>query len=198
LKPERVKGFEGGAEYAPLPGWKLGVTVFWNKLDNAITNVTIAPNTRQRQNVDAIRSTGVELEGQATFGEWRLAGSFTHINPKVRASGGAIALNGLRPAQTPRDQGSASIEWSRPGLARAGITARYIAKQFEDDQNSRGLRDALTFDAIVSVPFGKGFSAELRGENIANKRVEATIGADGTLERATPRTLWLALRYQMR
>ena len=197
LRPERVKGIEGGAEYAPLPGWKLAVTMFWNKLDNAITNVTIAPNTRQRQNVDAIRSTGMELEAQATFGEWRLAGSYTHINPKVRATGGAVALNGLRPAQTPRDQGSASIEWNRPGLARAGITARYIARQFEDDQNSRGLDDALTFDAIVSVPFGKGFSAELRGENIANKRVEATIGADGVIERATPRTLWVAVRYAM-
>ena len=39
------------------------------------------------------------------------------------ASGGAVALNGLRPAQTPRDQGSVSIEWNRPGMARAGVTA---------------------------------------------------------------------------
>lgn len=197
LKPERVKGIEGGAEYAPLPGWKLGVTIFWNKLDDAISNVTIAPNTRQRQNVDAIRSRGIELDALATFGEWRLSASFSHIDPRVRASGGAVGLNGLRPAQTPRDQGSASIEWSRPGLARAGVTARYVAKQFEDDQNSRGLRDALTFDALVAVPVGKGFTAELRGENLANKRVEATIGADGVIERATPRTLWVALKYAM-
>ena len=159
--------------------------------------MTIAPNTRQRQNVDAIRSRGIELDALATFGEWRLSASFSHIDPRVRASGGAVGLNGLRPAQTPRDQGSASIEWSRPGLARAGVTARYVAKQFEDDQNSRGLRDALTFDALVAVPVGKGFTAELRGENLANKRVEATIGADGVIERATPRTLWVALKYAM-
>ncbi len=159
--------------------------------------MTIAPNTRQRQNVDAIRSRGIEFDAQATYGEWRLAASFSHINPRVRASGGAVGLDGLRPAQTPRDQGSASVEWNRPGVARAGVTVRYIASQFEDDQNSRGLRDALTFDAIVGVPFGKGFTAELRGENIADKRVEATIGADGVIERATPRTLWVALRYAM-
>ncbi|MES2497627.1 MAG: TonB-dependent receptor [Pseudomonadota bacterium] len=196
LAPERVKGIEGGAEYAPLPGWRLGATVFWNRLDDAISNVTIAPNTRQRQNVTAIRSRGVEIDGMATLGEWRMTASYSHIDPTVRATGAALALDGLRPAQTPRDQASASVEWNRPGTARIGVTARYIASQFEDDQNSRALDDALTFDAVASMVLGRGFSAELRGENLANKRVEATVGADGTVERATPRTLWVALKYR--
>lgn len=196
LDPERLKGVEGGAEYAPLPGWRLGATIFWNRLDDAISNVTIAPNTRQRRNVDAIRSRGVEIDGLATLGEFRLAASYSHIDPRVRATGGALALDGLRPAQTPRDQGSASIEWNRPGAARLGVTARYIGRQYEDDQNSRRLADALTFDAVASVELGHGVTAEVRGENVTDKRVEATIGADGTVERATPRTLWLALRVR--
>jgi len=198
LEPERIKGIEAGAEYAPLPGWRLSATLFWNKLDDAISNVTTAPNTRQRRNVDAIRSRGIEIDALASFGEWRLQASYAHIDPRVRASGGAIALDGLRPAQTPRDQGSASLEWSRPGFARIGATVRYVASQFEDDQNSRSLAEAVTIDALVSVPVGAGFTAELRGENLADKRVEAAIGADGTVERATPRTLWASLRYQLR
>lgn len=195
LDPERVKGYEAGASYAPLPGWRASVTFFWNKLDDAIANVTIAPNTRQRQNVDAIRSQGVELEGVATLGEWSLTGSYSHIDPKVRASGAAAALSGLRPAQTPRDQGSLAFAWTRPETARVGVTARYIGRQFEDDQNSRSLDDALTFDAVASVDLARGFAVEARAENLANKRVEATVGADGVVERATPRTLWLALRF---
>ena len=198
LKPERVKGIEAGVEYAPLPGWRLAATIFSNRLEDAISNVTIAPNTRQRQNVDAIRSRGIEIDGMATLGEWRAIASYAHISPKVRSSGGALPLDGLRPAQTPRDQGSASIEWNRAGFARAGVTVRYVASQFEDDQNSRSLRDALTFDAVIAAPIGRGFTAELRAENLGNERVEATIGADGTLERATPRTLWVSLRYEMR
>lgn len=196
LDPERVKGIEAGIEYAPLPGWHLGATVFRNRLDDAISNVTIAPNTRQRQNVDAIRSRGIEIDGMATLGEYRMIGSYTHIGPRVRASGAALALDGLRPAQTPRDQVSVTAEWNRPGLARLGLTGRYVASQFEDDQNSRRLDDALTFDAVASVTLGKGFSVELRGENVTDRRVEATVGADGVVERATPRTLWVALRYQ--
>lgn len=195
LDPERVKGVEGGFQYAPLPGWRLGATIFWNRLDAAITNVTIAPNTRQRQNVKAIRSRGIEMEAMASFGDWRLIGSWSHITPTVRALAPALALNGLRPAQTPRDQGSTTIEWNRAGIARLGLTVRYIGRQYEDDQNSRSLDDAVTVDAVASVALGRGFSAEIRGENLANKQVEATIGADGVVERATPRTLWLGVKY---
>ncbi|MET0374119.1 MAG: TonB-dependent receptor [Rhizorhabdus sp.] len=198
LDPERVKGVEGGIAFQPMASWRVAATMFWNRLDDAVSNVTIAANTRQRQNVDAIRSRGIEVEGFATLGDWRLHASYSHIDPRVRASGAAIALDGLRPAQTPRDQASASLEWNRPGLVRLGVTVRYIGRQYEDDQNSRRLDDALTVDAVASLPLGAGFTGELRAENIADKRVEATVGADGTVERATPRTLWVAVRYELR
>ena len=197
LDPERVKGAEAGAEYHPLPGWRLGVTLFWNRLDNAVSNVTTAPNTRTRQNVDAIRSRGIEIDGTATYGPWHLTGSYSHVDARVRSSGAAAALDGLRPAQTPRDQVSATLQWNMPDRLRLGTTVRYVASQYEDDQNSRALDDALTIDAIAQAPIGHGLTVELRGENVTNARVEAAIGSDGVIERATPRTLWVALRYQM-
>ena len=89
-----------------------------------------------------------------------------------------------------------SLDWTRPDTARIAITARYIGRQYEDDQNSRRLDDALTFDALASVTLAQGLTVEARAENLANKRVEATVGADGVVERATPRTLWLALRFR--
>lgn len=198
LKPERVRGIEGGLEYHPLPGWHLGATYFYNKLENAIGNVTTAPNVQLRENLDYIRSRGIEVDGLATIGEWRFQASYTHIDPRVHSSGAAAATDGLRPAQTPRDQATASIEWNRPGFARIGTTLRYVGNQYEDDLNSRVLRHALTIDAVASAPVGKGFTVEVRGENLGNKLVEATIGTDGTIERATPRTLWIALKYELR
>lgn len=198
LDPERVKGVEAGAEYHPLPGWKFGATLFWNKLDGAISNVTIAANTRQRQNVDAIRSRGIEIDGSAIYGPWQVTGSYSHVDARVRSSGAAIALNGLRPAQVPKDQISTTIQWNIPDRLRLGATVRYVARQFEDDQNSRSLADAWTVDAIAQAPIGRGFTAELRGENITNTRVEATIGSDGVIERAAPRTLWVAVRYSLK
>jgi outer membrane receptor protein involved in Fe transport len=75
------------------------------------------------------------------------------------------------------------------------VTARYLSGQFDDDQNIDRLNDALTFDATIAVPLAAGFTAELRGENIGNRRVEAGISGADIIERAAPRTLWIGLRY---
>lgn len=202
LDPERMRGVDVGAEYRPLPGWHLGATLFWNRLDHAIANVTIATTptsaTRQRQNIDAIRSRGVEVDAAAQLGEWRFGLGYSHVDARVRSSGPAIVLNGLRPAQTPRDQVNASAEWNRPGTFRLGTTVRYVARQFEDDQNVRVLRDALTVDAVAIVPVGHGFSIELRGENLGNVQIDTGISADNIVERATPRSLTIGLRYALR
>jgi outer membrane receptor protein involved in Fe transport len=176
--------------------------MFWNRLDHAIANVTIASTpastTRQRQNIDAIRSCGVEVDARAQLGEWLFGLGYSHVDARVRASGTASGLNGLRPAQTPRDQASASAEWNRPGLFRLGTTVRYVARQYEDDQNLRVLRNALTVDAVAIMPVGQGFSIELRGENLGNVQVDAGISADNIIERATPRSLTIGLRYALR
>jgi outer membrane cobalamin receptor len=196
-------------EFRPAPTARLGATVFDNRLEDAIANVTVARGPgnfpgvgfvsaagfyRVRQNLDAIRSRGVELDGTATLGAWRLAASYALTDARVRASGPAAPLDGLRPAQTPRHTASGTLGWSgRPFQASA--TLRYVASQFEDDQNSRRLDDALTLDARVAVPLRNGLTVEARAENLTSTRIEAAISADGVIERATPRTLWLGVRF---
>ena len=50
----------------------------------------------------------------------------------------------------------------------------------------------------AQVPLAAGFSIEARAENLFDARVEAGISGPGVVERATPRTLWLGLRYRLR
>src|SRR3546814_2918709 len=78
LDLERLKGVEAGVDITPLAGLRLGVTVFWNRLDNAIANVTIADNLRQRRNVDAIVAKGVELTAAARHGDVELSASYAY------------------------------------------------------------------------------------------------------------------------
>lgn len=89
------------------------------------------------------------------------------------------------------------MAWHRGDLG-ASLTARYASPQYEDDQNSRELADALTFDAVAALPLTRNLSVEGRAENLADARVEAGISGPGVIERATPRTLWLGLRYRLR
>ena len=209
LNPERLKGVDGGIDWTPLPNVTLGATLFHNVLDHAIGNITlgVGPGTypqvgvvaaggvfRQRGNLDAVRSNGVELDAHASHGPFSASASYAYVDARVRSSGVALSLNGLRPAQTPRHQLSSTIGFDQDGL-RGSATVRYVADQFEDDQNSRTLRHATTLDLTAGLPIAHGVSVEARAENVTNTLIPATLAADGTLERATPRTLWIGLRF---
>lgn len=199
LKPERMKGIDAGIDYRLLSIVRLGATIFYNQLDDAVANVTVATNpagtTRRRDNLDAVRSQGIELEAGIDIAPWSLSASYSYVDAEVRASGAAIVLDGLRPAQTPHHYGSATLAWAEPGGPAASVTLRYVGRQFEDDQNSRTLDDAVTVDASARIPLTSGFSLDLRAENLADARVEAGLSGIDLVERATPRTLWVGLRY---
>lgn len=209
LRPERLTGYEIGATLTPAAGVRLAATWFDNRLEDAIANVTAGggPGTfpgvgfvatggsyRVRQNLDAIRSRGIEVDAQASRGEGFVRGSWSHIAARVKATGVAVALDGLIPAQTPRDQVSGTIGWQRRS-AQLSATLRQVTRQFDDDQNSRSLAPATTVDAFAALPIGHGLTIEARGENIGDARVKAGISGVNIVERATPRTLWIGLRY---
>jgi outer membrane receptor protein involved in Fe transport len=199
LKPERLEGIEAGVEVRPAAGVRFSATAFANRLEDGIANVTIVagpPKTSQRSNIDAISARGIELQGELTAGAFQLLASYSHVNSKVRASGIAAALDGRRPAQTPRDSFSATASWRSPSGARASLTARYVGDQFEDDLESQKLDGALTVDATLTLRVTKQLSVVARGENLTGKQVMAGISGAGIFERATPRTLWIGMRLR--
>ncbi len=209
LAPERLKGIEAGFDVTPLAAVHLGATVFVNRLDGAIGNVTLGTGPgnfpgvgfvaaggayRQRLNLDAITSRGVELSGDARLGAVTARLSYTHVDPRVAASGIAAAADGKRPSTTPLDQASASLGWAE-GDSSASVTARYSGPQYDDDQNLRRLAGALTVDARLRLPVGHGVSIELSGENLFDALVPSGLSADGIIDRGQPRTVWLTLRW---
>ncbi len=211
LAPERLRGIEAGVEYRPTGDGRVGVTVFANRLEDAIANVTLGRGPgvfpgagfvadggeyRQRRNLDAIRSKGIEVDGRLDFGSWSLAGGYSFADARVDASGPALPLHGLRPAQTPKHSLSSTLGWRGSGDVRASLSARFVSSQFEDDLNAQRLPDALTFDATASLPLTRALALEARAENFTNKRVVAAINGAGVIERATPRTLWIGLRLR--
>ncbi len=210
LAPERLEGVEAGVRLVPVRGFSLDASWFFNRLEGAIANVSAGqgPGTfpgvgfvaaggvyRVRQNLDAIRSTGIEIDARADLGPLFGIASWSHVNPRVEASGAAVPLDGLRPAQTPRDLVSATLGWRRGG-AVASATLRHSAAQFEDDQNSRTLAPATTLDAYLALPITRTIALNLRGENLFDERVEAGISGANIVERATPRTLWFGVRLR--
>lgn len=213
LAPERIKGVEASLSFGEDKEKRADLTFFYNRLDGAIANVTLGqgPGTfpgvgfvaaggiyRQRQNLDAIVSKGIELDARWPVTDSlavRLAYSF--VDAKVRGVGLSAALDGLRPAQVPKHSANVSLDYGDDqGDWQAVATLRYLGGQFDDDANSRRLQSALTLDAFVHHRFGNGLGVELRGENLFDARVEAAISSTGVIERATPRTLWLGVTWE--
>ena len=203
LSPERLTGVEGGVTLTPAPGVSIAATYFYNRLKDAVANVTttnppqVLPGVttyRVRQNLDAIRAHGFELDAAYRPGAVGVQASWSHTNSTVEGAGITAALDGLRPAQTPLDQVSGTVDWRRDAAA-VSLTVRHIGRQFDDDQNTRVLGAATTLDAYAALPILRSLVAELRGENLFDERVEAGISGANIVERATPRTIWVGLRF---
>ena len=208
LDPERLAGAEVGIEYAPGDA-RISLTGFVNRLTHAIANVSlgVGPGTfpgvgfvgaggiyRQRQNVDAVTSRGVEASAEWRRGPWALSAAASLTHARMRASDAAAFLDGLRPAQTPRFAATLAAGWDQDGKG-AQLIVRRVGAQFEDDLNTRSLKGATTVDAFASWPLARRVQIVARAENLFDQTVVAGVGGDGSIERATPRVLWLGLRF---
>ena len=192
LSRELLRGGEVGVQYQDRQG-KISVTLFSNKLQDAIANVTIGDNLRQRQNVEAITARGVEVDGSYRIQNWRLGFSYAYAHSRVLAP--LQAFDNLVPAQSPAHMASASIGYAANSLWEVASTARYVARQNEDDLGRDVLKSAFTMDMVARLYFSPGWSLEARGENIWNEKI-MTRNAGGSIDYGTPRILWLGLRYQ--
>jgi outer membrane receptor protein involved in Fe transport len=209
LNPERLAGAEAGADYT-AGGLRLSLTGFVNRLSDAIANVTLGQgpgvfpgvgfvpaggNYSQRQNVDAVSVRGLEASAEWSRGPWsaRVGTSFTRA--RMRGSAAAGFLDGLRPTQTPNFAGTLALGWQQDAKG-AQLVVRRVAAQFDDDLNRDLLKGATIIDAFASWPLTRRLQLVARAENLTNALVMAGINGDDSVERATPRTLWIGVRLR--
>ena len=208
LDPEKLAGVETGLRFE-RDGLSISATAFANRLTDAIANVTLGRGPgvfpgvgfvgaggeyRQRQNLDAIKVRGIEISASGTLGHWSARAGYSYARARVSASGAASPLDGLRPAQTPRHTFTAGLSWEN--LRRTvSLVLRHVGGQYEDDLNQRLLPAATTIDGFAAWPLTRHLQIVLRGENLLDERVVAGIDGNGAVERATPRTMWVGLRF---
>ncbi|WP_334181924.1 TonB-dependent receptor [Novosphingobium sp.] len=195
LKPERLRGYEAGIDVHPLEALTLSLTAFDNKVKDAVANVTLNGTTRERQNVKAIRSRGLETAAALDLGQVRFDGSLAWTDAKVRADD--PDLDGMRPSQTPKFAASATLAWLPADGWRFAATLRHVGAQYEDDLQTYVLPAATTLDGYVQVPVTDAFSLVLRAENLTDETI-VTRNQNGSIDLGTPRTFWAGLRVALR
>lgn len=212
LEPERLLGGEAGIEWRPLKPLRLGATAFYNRLENAIGNITVGfgPGTfdpggfipaggvlRQRRNIDLVTAPGFEFSS-----EWQVAApfflrlSYLFTEPTIdRAS--ESALVGRLLAQTPQHVVTGAAEWRPSAKWLLTAQARYSGQQFEDDQNALALAPFITVDAAVFYEVSEKVSAGLKVENLLNADIETGKSANGLVSIGAPRLLTLQVQCRM-
>jgi len=194
LENERLEGFEIGFDWQPVGALVLSVTAFDNAVENAIANVTIAPNLRRRANLPAIDARGIEASVAAKWGAVSLDGALAWTDAAVRGEGASLDLDGNRPAQTPEFAATLTLGWEPASGWRLAGTLRHVSAQFEDDRESDSLAPATTLDAFLAAPLGAKLALVVRAENLTDAAI-ITRNHGGSVDLGVPRTFWLGLRY---
>lgn len=212
LEPETLQGVEAGLSWNN-DATEVQASVFWNRLDDAIVNVTIGAGPgnfpragfvpaggvlRQRQNAGTIEATGIEASVTHAIGD-RLSLDAAVSLTEAEVDGGSAApqLTGLRPAQAPEISASAGAVWRATDRLTLVGRARYEGDRFEDDLNSRTLNEAVTLDARAEWMVRDGVVAFVAADNLLDAEVEVSETGDGIEGYGPPRVVraGLSLRW---
>jgi len=137
LGPERLVGAEVGLNIAPAENFSVRTTLFDNRMKNPVSNVTIATNTQQRQNLGRTRIWGVQLDTEYRFGQyWRAGAGYLFNQAKVREFAANPALVGKYLPQVPKNRGSVSVAYSNPRIATLSFSVLGFGRQFNEDLNT--------------------------------------------------------------
>jgi outer membrane receptor protein involved in Fe transport len=137
LGPERLVGGELGVNLAPIPALTLRSTWFDNRVKNPVSNVTIAPNVQQRQNLGRTRIWGWQNDVEYRLDEmWRVSAGYVYNQAKVREFDANPTLVGTFLPQVPVHRGSVSASYSNPRYVSVSVSALFFGRQFNEDSNT--------------------------------------------------------------
>ncbi|MBE7218713.1 MAG: TonB-dependent receptor, partial [Caulobacteraceae bacterium] len=218
LEPERLYGVETGVDLARGP-LTLAATVFRNRLENAITNVTLAtgPGTfavpglpgvsdvigaggflRMRENAGAVDATGLEAEAvEAVLGDGlQLRAAVAYTYSVVDGGSAAPQLDGLRPALTPRATVTGEARWRPTASTELTLETRYESRRYDDDLNTLPLHAAISFDLQASYALTPALSLFLAADNLFDAGVQTAESALGVYSYDAPRLVRVGVRLR--
>ena len=210
LKPERLQGFELGVSRKGDKGL-VEATAFWNRIEDPITNVTIADPTtlpqagfvpvggvlRQRQNAGRIVAIGLEGRAERKVGAVTLTSALSVTDARVDGGSDAPQLTGKRPAQAPIWSATAGLSADLTETLTLATDLTYEGKRFEDDLNSRVLDPAYRLDARLDWRVRPLVTAYVAGDNLLDANIQTSRTADGVAGYSAPRIVRVGVRVAL-
>jgi len=177
LGPEHLKGGELGITVSPKRNLIFRSTYYDNRVKDPVSNVTIATNVMQRQNLGRTRIRGLQTDGEVTIAQFvRVSAGYLFNDAKVTEFAANPGLVGLYLPQVPKNRGNFQVAYSNPRYLNAGVGVQFVGRQFDDDQNVRtvpgetepGLPGYTLMDLTFSRSFGRNVDAYFGVQNTFN------------------------------
>lgn len=179
LHAERLTGVEAGVRQSLLSDrLSLRTTFFWNDITDGIVNVTIDatsnPILAQKQNVDRILSTGVNLDGEFRVSNTlQFAGGYQFAHAVVSN----YTSNSVNPSlvgnwipEVPHQQFTLQARYVNPKIGTASVQGTFVGQQFDNDLNTQLLKKFFTVDLYLGRSLGHGVEIFGAAENMFNER----------------------------
>jgi outer membrane cobalamin receptor len=163
LVPEKLTGVEAGVDWTH-EGTQISLTLFRDEMEDLVSNATlqVTPDLilRQRSNIAAGLSRGVEANVQHRWNRWSAQAGYLFADARL--------ATGQRIPQVPKQQGTAQIAYSSEStLVSLGI--RSFGLQFDDDLNRFKLPGYAALQLAAERHLTKSLSAVAAFENLLDR-----------------------------
>jgi iron complex outermembrane receptor protein len=174
LGPEHVNGYEFGLNQQVTPKLFWRATLFADRLDNPVSNVTISNSggviTQERQNLGYANVKGAEAEANYRLEQrWNMEARYLFNQSVVGSFAANPAIVGNLLPQIPKHRTSVLVSYSHPKWAEAGIEARYESHRFDDSLNQFKLGSYFVLNLGLSRVLSDRWRAFLNLENAFNR-----------------------------
>ena len=182
LKPERGVTSELSAERIVHNG-SLRFTYFYERTHDALysqTNVSVVPNVTNIQNVDLIRTNGLEFSGNYNDVFMKgldVLGSITYADSKILANKNFPASVGHRQPRVPNWRANLLLAYHVNDQLTTSIGARYSGRQYGTLDNAdpngytyTGFSAFTVVDVRMRYKFDKHWAASFGIDNLNNKK----------------------------
>lgn len=200
LKSERAETFEAGLNFTGFERkLNLRSNYFSAEVTRPVVSVTLSavPNliTRQRQNVGATSSRGLELDAEfLARKDLRFSASYLSVDSRVTDFPANPLLIGKFLPQIARRQMTFQTFYRPQDRFSIGLQGRISGAQFEDDQNTQRLRPFFTLDVFASYKINK-FEIFTAIENVFDNRYDIGLTPNRTV--AAPLFARIGLRFDL-
>ena len=179
LVAERLTGGEAGVSSRIGGRLRLRGSYFYDVITDPVSNVTLTSTatliTRMRENLGRTRTEGVDVSAQTKITNTiTLETAYQYAAAIVVSSPANVSLVGLNVPQVPRNVGTAQLRYSNPKTLTFAMQARYVGKQYDDDQNQLPLNGFFTADAYLSRQIRRGVELYAAAENMFDRRYEVS------------------------